>query len=134
MFKNNNETVVYSTDFVNDFRKLQEALYFQYMDINDFQKKALESVALTEKDVAALAHRTLGLTGEAGILANQIKKIIRDKEGKADSEDIDVIKKRLGDVLYYTAVLAEYFDVELSGVAEQNISQSAAFKETRSPQ
>ena len=101
------------------------------MDIDEFQKHALKSVAITNKDIAALAHRTLGLNGEAGILSNQIKKIIRDKGGKADEQDLEVIRKRLGDVLYYTAVLAEYFELSLSDVAKNNMSQSAKFKEER---
>jgi NTP pyrophosphatase (non-canonical NTP hydrolase) len=102
------------------------------MDINDFQKHALKSVAITEKGVPALAHRTLGLTGEAGILANQLKKVIRDKQGVPDSNDIEEAKKRLGDVLYYTAVLADYFDLTLAEVAEQNMQQSTTFKDRRS--
>lgn len=101
------------------------------MNIDDFQEHALTSVAITNKDIVALAHRTLGLNGEAGILSNQIKKIIRDKNGKADEQDLKVIQKRLGDVLYYTAVLAEYFDLKLSEVAEFNMVQSAQFKENR---
>lgn len=101
------------------------------MDINDFQKHALKSVAITEKGVPALAHRTLGLTGEAGILANQLKKVVRDKSGLPDEADVELVKKRLGDVLYYTAVLADYFELSLSEIAEQNMQQSTAFKDKR---
>ena len=98
------------------------------MDFDTFQQHALESVALTNRDISSLAHRTFGLTGEAGILANQLKKVIRDKNGQAESEDLEVIKKRLGDVLYYTAVLADYFDMSLSEIAAQNVEQSKSFK------
>ncbi|HSW37119.1 MAG TPA: nucleoside triphosphate pyrophosphohydrolase family protein [Candidatus Saccharimonadales bacterium] len=101
------------------------------MDMDDFQKQALDSVAITEKSLAALAHRALGLSGEAGILANQLKKMIRDKNGQADSQDIEVIRKRLGDVLYYLAVLAEYFNLSLADIAKQNLAQSAEFKKSR---
>jgi NTP pyrophosphatase (non-canonical NTP hydrolase) len=102
------------------------------MDINEFQNHALESVAITQKGVPALAHRMLGLTGEAGILANQVKKVIRDKNGQPDDADLEEIKKRLGDVLYYTAVLSEYFGLTMAEVAEQNMRQSTAFKNSRS--
>jgi NTP pyrophosphatase (non-canonical NTP hydrolase) len=105
--------------------------YNKGMDINDFQTHALKSVAITEKGVPALAHRTLGLTGEAGILANKLKKVIRDKGGVPDPGDIEEAKKRLGDVLYYAAVLADYFELSLAEVAEQNMAQSAAFKKKR---
>lgn len=105
--------------------------YTQGMNIDDFQQQALKSVAITQKDTAALAHRTLGLTGGAGILANQLKKVIRDKNSIPDQEDIETVKKRLGDVLYYTATLADYFDLSLSEIAQQNIEQSNAFRENR---
>lgn len=101
------------------------------MDMNEFQNHALESVAITQKGISALAHRMLGLTGEAGILGNQVKKVIRDKNGLPDSADVKEAKKRLGDVLYYAAVLAEYFGLSMSEVAEQNMRQSTAFKNSR---
>lgn len=101
------------------------------MNIDDFQKHALKSIAITDKGIPALAHRTLGLTGESGILANQLKKVIRDKEGLPEEVDIQEAKKRLGDVLYYVAALADYFDLTLSEVAEHNMQQSTAFKERR---
>lgn len=104
------------------------------MDLNSYQQQALQSVAITDKTVAALAHRTLGLTGEAGILANQLKKVIRDKDGQADEADIVEAKKRLGDVLYYAAVLADYFDLSLEDIAKQNLEQSTKFKQARSDQ
>lgn len=99
--------------------------------MDEFQQQSLDSLAITQKGIPALAHRTLGLSGEAGILANQLKKVIRDKDGIADDADIEEVKKRLGDVLYYTATLAEYFDLSLSDIAQQNRQQSAAFKKHR---
>lgn len=101
------------------------------MDIDDFQKQALDSIAIREKNVDALAHRGFGLTGEAGHVADILKKIIRDKNGSADDEDLEQLKKRLGDTLYYIAVLAEYYDLDLSEIANQNLKQSAQFKANR---
>lgn len=98
------------------------------MDMDSFQKKALESVAITQKGIPALAHRTLGLTGEAGILANLLKKVIRDKDGLLSANDISESAEKLGDVLYYVAVLADYFDLSLSDIAKQNINKSVEFK------
>jgi len=101
------------------------------MNIDDFQAQALKSIAITEKGPVALAHRTLGLNGEAGILANQLKKVIRDKNSMPDNEDVEAVKKRLGDVLYYTAALADYFGLTLSEVAKQNLERSEAFRQSR---
>lgn len=100
------------------------------LDINDFQKHSVQTLAITDKNIAALAHRTLGISGEAGILSNTIKRIIRDKQGQTDEEDLEVIKERLGDVLYYVATLADYYDLKLSDVAEQNMEQSSAFQQS----
>lgn len=85
------------------------------------------SVALKQKDVAALAHRSLGVAGEAGELANVIKKIIRDKNGQATAEDIQKINEKLGDTLYYIAVLADYYSIPLEEVAVKNVAKSEAF-------
>jgi NTP pyrophosphatase (non-canonical NTP hydrolase) len=101
------------------------------MELNDFQREALKSVAFQKHDPTALAHRSLGLTGEAGIIANEVKKIIRDKGGKPDASDLTELSKRLGDVMYYVAVLAEYFDFDLETILKQNREQSADFKEQR---
>lgn len=108
-----------------------ECAIIKSMDIDEFQKHALTSVAITQKGIPAFAHRTLGLTGEAGILANQMKKVIRDKHGQPDAADIEEAKKRLGDILYYTAVLADYFGSTLAEVAEQNMQRSTTFKNNR---
>ena len=101
------------------------------MDMDDFQRYALKSVALSKGDVSSLSHRSLGVSGEAGILANLVKRIIRDKQGKADEQDIAAVKERLGDIMYYTAVLAEYFDLKLSDIAEANMRKSDAFRSSR---
>jgi NTP pyrophosphatase (non-canonical NTP hydrolase) len=101
------------------------------MDIDDYQLYALKSVAHPKGSVTALAHRSLGLTGEAGIIANQIKRLIRDRQGEATEDDIAYLKERLGDVMYYVAVLAESFDLRLSDVLEANKQKSDAFRESR---
>lgn len=101
------------------------------MDLDDFQKQAIKSIAIAQKTPIALAHRTLGLSGASGIISNELKKVIRDASGEAGKQDLELVKKRLGDVLYYTAALAEYFDLKLSDIATANIEQSAKFLENR---
>jgi NTP pyrophosphatase (non-canonical NTP hydrolase) len=101
------------------------------MEMDDYQKKALESIAIAQKSIAALAHRSLGLSGEAGIIANHLKKVIRDKDGKLSNADLVELQKRLGDALYYIAALADYCDLSLSLIAKQNLGQSSRFKKDR---
>lgn len=101
------------------------------MQLNDYQKEALKTVAITEHSVAALAHRSLGLAGEAGTLANAVKKVIRDRDGQTNEADTNLAREKLGDVLYYTAVLAEYYGLSLEEIAQANMEKSAEFLRTR---
>lgn len=96
--------------------------------MDEFQEKALESVAVSGKGVDALAHRFLGLSWEAGAVANRIKKIIRDSGGVISEEDKIYLQEKLGDVLYYLAVGAEITGLSLSDVAKANREKSAALK------
>ncbi len=101
------------------------------MNIDEYQLYALKSVAHPKGSEKSLAHRSLGLAGEAGIIANQVKRIIRDRDGIASEEDIAYLKERLGDIMYYAAVLAESFDLKLSDVLEANKQKSDAFRDSR---
>lgn len=67
--------------------------------------------------------KVLGLVGEAGEAADKVKKIIRDKGGRADEEDRLAIAKELGDVLWYVANVARYLDLSLDEVAAMNIEK-----------
>ena len=98
------------------------------MDMDEFQKKALESVAVAGKGIDAFAHRTLGLTGEVGAVANRMKKIIRDSDGVISDEDREYLTLKLGDTLYYVAILAELVDLKLGDVANANLEKSKKFK------
>ena len=71
----------------------------------------------------ALEYLSLGLVGEAGEVANKVKKIIRDKK-----IDVD-ISGEIGDVLWYCAMLADYLDVDLGRVMENNLDKLRSRKE-----
>ncbi len=66
---------------------------------------------------------TLGLVGEAGEVAEKVKKVIRDKEGIFDKESKIGIKKELGDVLWYLSNLCNEFGFDLDDVALQNLEK-----------
>ena len=66
---------------------------------------------------------TLGLVGEAGEVAEKVKKIIRDNEGIFDKESKIGIKKELGDVLWYLSNLCNEFGFDLEDVALQNLEK-----------
>jgi NTP pyrophosphatase (non-canonical NTP hydrolase) len=64
---------------------------------------------------------TLGLVGEAGEVAEKVKKVIRDSDSMIDDEAREKIQKELGDVLWYIAQLATELNITLEDIAEQNI-------------
>lgn len=66
---------------------------------------------------------TLGLVGEAGEVAEKVKKLIRDKGGVMDDTIRDALKKELGDVLWYIANLAAELQLSLSDIAQMNLQK-----------
>jgi len=94
--------------------------------LNYYQSSAVDTAIYPKK--AELEYLTLGLSGEAGEIANKVKKILR-----GDKEFDEVAKKdlaaELGDVLWYLAVLADALDVRLSQVATDNIRKLMDRKE-----
>tara|TARA_R110000782_G_scaffold256169_2_gene345076 strand:+ start:1495 stop:1869 length:375 start_codon:yes stop_codon:yes gene_type:complete len=73
----------------------------------------------------ALAYLTLGLAGEAGEIANKVKKFIRDGDNPTKREEIG---KELGDVCWYLAVLSDELGLNLGQIMEQNIDKLASRK------
>lgn len=89
------------------------------MTFDEYQKGALT----TAQDTGVEAmHRTLGLVGEAGEVAERIKKIYRDHNGDFSKLDKTGMMKELGDVLWYIATLADYLGISLDEVATLNAS------------
>lgn len=71
-----------------------------------------------------LIEKILGISGEAGEVADKFKKILRDKGGIISKEDREEIVKELGDVLWYTATIARYLGVPFSVVAKKNLEKA----------
>lgn len=86
------------------------------MDFNHYQNKT-EETAVYPKD-EAIHYLALGLTGEAGEVAEKIKKSIRD-----DKDLDDGMKDELGDVLWYLARLADELGFELDEIADNNLDK-----------
>lgn len=92
--------------------------------MNDYQQAALRTAASRDKH-HELFHLLLGLVGETGEIAEKAKKIVRDRDSDFSHWDIEDLKKELGDTLWYVAVLADYFDVQLDDIATLNIAKLA---------
>lgn len=92
------------------------------MTLNDYQLKALETANYPKK--SKIIYPALGLTGEAGEVADKVKKVIRDKGGNFEPFEVrHELAKELGDVLWYCATLANDIGFTLEDVAEINVAK-----------
>ena len=97
------------------------------MDFQDYQQKARETAVYPRE--YAMLYPALGLCGEAGEVAEKIKKVIRDKGGEFDEFDRMNIRKELGDVLWYIAQLCSDLDLRMESVAIANVEKLRVRKE-----
>lgn len=67
--------------------------------------------------------QVLGICGEAGEIAEKMKKIVRDKNGIINEEDKVLMAKELGDVLWYLARFAQSLDMTIEDVALMNMKK-----------
>ncbi len=88
------------------------------MTLNEYQLKALETAKYP--DDYKIVYPTLGLTGEAGEVADKVKKILRDEGGALSGEKAVEIAKEIGDVLWYIATLSHDLGFELETIAQMN--------------
>lgn len=97
------------------------------MNFNDYQRgtatTAIYPGAGDENSYEGLSYVTLGLVGEAGEIANKVKKIARDDDGFIKNATRAKLADELGDCLWYAAQLATQLGVNLSAAAEQNLAK-----------
>ena len=101
--------------------------YKRISDLDMYQQVA-KTTAIYPRE-QAIIYPTLGLTGEAGEVANKVKKIIRDGSNKNDEKLVSEIKAEIGDCLWYIAVLADDIGYKLSDIANLNLIKLANRKE-----
>ena len=87
--------------------------------------KEVEKLVVTTHNTR-LVENTLGLAGEAGEVAEKVKKVLRDKNGCFGLEEKEQIKHELGDVLWYVAQLSNELGIELNEVALANLKKLAS--------
>ena len=95
------------------------------LTFEEYQHQASET-ALYPKRLQNLEYPTLGLAGEAGEVANLVKKIQRDFGGKLTDEIRLKLKDELGDVLWYISACGDELGLTLEEIAEFNIKKLAA--------
>lgn len=98
------------------------------MNFNAYQKFA-KTTAIYPKSVigdeeTGLPYVTLGLVGEAGEVAEKVKKWIRD-----GSLDKVALAKELGDVLWYVAMVADELGFDLDTIASESVAKLTGRKD-----
>ena len=88
------------------------------MDFNSYQRMAKTTAIYpaTHK----ILYPALGLAGEAGEVANKVKKLVRDGTSSLPKEWKEQIGSEIGDVLWYCAVLADDLGISLGKIASEN--------------
>ena len=97
--------------------------YKKVSDLDMYQQVA-KTTAIYPRE-QAIIYPTLGLTGEAGEVANKVKKIIRDGTIENHEGLIQEISSEIGDCLWYISVLADDIGVKLSDIANNNLVKLA---------
>lgn len=94
------------------------------VDCDDYQRAALRT-ARAKDAPDEFMHLVLGLVGEAGEIAEKVKKLVRDQHSDLDQLDRDDMAAELGDVLWYAAVLANFLGLSLNDVVQRNVDKLA---------
>ncbi len=90
------------------------------MDLNSYQNAARLTATYPNMGSNPI-YPTLGLNGEAGEVAEKVKKVLRDYDGVFDEAVRESIKLELGDVLWYVAQLSTELGYDLDEVASANL-------------
>ena len=88
------------------------------MNFNEYQEMAKTTAIYGDQH--KILYPALGLAGEAGEVANKVKKLIRDGYEKNKDYRKEVAAE-IGDVLWYCAVLADDIGFKLADIANNNL-------------
>lgn len=89
--------------------------------IEEYEIAALETAKYSED--LRLIYPTLGLNGEAGEVAEKVKKLYRDHGGVLTDDYKAEIVKEIGDVLWYCVATCRDIGVSLEDCMAMNISK-----------
>lgn len=96
------------------------------MTFEEYQKQALTTAYTDPNYQDTLMDKTIwamGVAGEAGEVVEKWKKIVAYKQGEVSEEDLAGLKKELGDVVWYIAVMAHSLGLSLEEVMQLNVEK-----------
>ena len=88
-------------------------------DFNSYQRSAAGTAIYPEQH--KILYPALGLAGEAGEVANKVKKLVRDGPDNRPDTWREDIASEIGDVLWYCAALATDLNLTLGMIAKSNL-------------
>ena len=94
----------------------KDSTLYKDMTLSSYQKVAASTAIYPTQH--AITYPALGLAGEAGEVANKVKKIIRD--GKLDKTALGA---EIGDCLWYIASLCRDLNLDLGEIAKANLEK-----------
>lgn len=104
----------------NDGRSTERLL--DKVDMIDFFKKAKGGRDTENYDFGGILNACLGLSGEVGEFNDMIKKwIFHEKD-----LDKEHLKKEIGDVMWYVAMICESVGFDIDGVLQTNVDKLKA--------
>lgn len=95
------------------------------MNFDEYQKKALTTAKNHPDPLMDKTIWAMGIAGEAGEVIEKWKKIVAYKKGKINKADKEELKKELGDVVWYIAVLAHSLGLSFEEVMQHNVKKLA---------
>ena len=95
---------------------------YSMSDFNAYQRSASRTAIYPDQH--KILYPALGLAGEAGEVANKVKKLIRDGEGEKVA-----IASEIGDVLWYCAMMVKEVGVPLNTIMKENLQKLHGRKE-----
>ena len=85
---------------------------------DDYQAAAVRTAVYP--DSIRILYPALGLAGEAGEVANKVKKIYRDDGGQVTGHRRVQVARELGGVLWYVSALCTDLNFNMGDVAREN--------------
>ena len=95
------------------------------MDFQAYQERSRATARYPDAGSNPI-YPTLGLCGEAGEVAEKVKKVLRDGGGDFSGAVRDDLLLELGDVLWYVAQLATELNLSLETIAQSNLAKLAS--------
>ena len=99
------------------------------MNFDEYQQGARTTAVYPGKGEGNFVYAALGLAGETGEICEKIKKCIRDDGGRMTEDRKQLLRKELGDVLWYLATLCSELGFKFEDVAAENLAKLALRKQ-----